>query len=161
MASKAITYMTNKDQGVELAKRIANWLCTLDGVKLARPTMVTIGNRAYFGARYTKTMTPLSGAKNQESYERDSIYLVGRLAGTKDHGRLGYQPRKKFAYICNGESFGVGYGITEQNIDLQNAQFHPFGVWFDLTPYPIKILSYDNGVPYDAKVIRISEFINY
>lgn len=149
-------YVTNLTQGIELARKVSEWLASMESTKYTYPVRVDIGKQTFFGARYIQTLTPPAGSRNPEPYERDSIYLIGRLANTRDCGRFGYQPRRKYAYQFGDALYGVGFGITQESITDQNKHFHPFGVWFDLSPYSSDILTHDNGDPYPRKGIRIT-----
>lgn len=118
----------------EQIKKLVKWLESCKCFDIQGCT-ATIGQETYPAARYKQTFQPLEGARSQEEYTRDAIYVIGKLP--KD-----YMKSSKVCYVIQHEPhewyIGAHYPDFKRGKqagpDPKYSEHHPFDYTFILFP---------------------------
>jgi hypothetical protein len=105
-----------------------------------QPVTVTIGQETYAGCSYRQDCNPPEGARSQEPYTVEAIYLLGTLPSSyRRSSNVAYtrQDDTREWYIAGcwqGEPSPKGWAwLTEERI----REIHPFGFYFLLHPWEV------------------------
>lgn len=111
---------------------VADYLRTCAGMLQVQPCTVSLFGKTFPAAFYKQECEPLQGARSQEKYVRECIYVAGQRPTTM---------RKRDAKLCYTRTDDVREWYTAAHMDsdpgAQFAPFHPFGANFILAPWEV------------------------
>lgn len=129
--------------------QLVTWLQGL-GCFNVRPISVTIGDQTWEAAAYWQTFTYTAGMdcvvrgekKAGDNYSEEAIYCLGKLPKCYKHNK---RNRICFPHPDGREWYVSGY-LPAPVDDERMKQYHPFGIYFMLRPWPFeeKIDKYDS-----------------
>lgn len=110
-----------------MEKTLANWLKTLKTTLNAIDGVLTIGKKQYVAARYTSRFDAPKGCANPGPYEREMVIAIGE------------KPKGKTVFVLEGSTFEwfVSSYMTKERMTPANAEFHPFGMTFQISPWDV------------------------